>query len=203
MVVTGELLRLATTWWKGHGVAWSRRTTYTSTTAARPRRRQVDEVIERNSAPSSSPANIFSPGAVICALLGMNRGASANPSVWVTGGEGWCTWRSFSVYCTIRTPFRAPDRADQRPWFSNFCVATWSFIYIKFVDLQSIFNFAIASLVKFSLNATQNWSQSSANVTGGHISVQGLIDSPTLSPFISNFCTTPMLSHLIKLVPLT
>jgi hypothetical protein len=42
MTVTSELLRLTTTWWKGHGVARSRRTTYTSTMATRPRCRQVD-----------------------------------------------------------------------------------------------------------------------------------------------------------------
>jgi hypothetical protein len=70
----------------------------------------------------------------------------------------------------------------------------WSTIHLQF---------CYSIPVKFSLDPAQIWSQSSANVTGGHISVQALTDSPTLSPSISDFCTTPMLSHLIKLVPLT
>jgi hypothetical protein len=43
--------------------------------------------------------------------------------------------------------------------FFKFYVTTSSSACIKVVELQSIFNFAIAPLVKFSLNPTQIWSQ--------------------------------------------
>jgi hypothetical protein len=96
-MVTGELLLLSTTWWKGHGVAWSRRTTYTSMTAAWPRRRQVDEATERPHCSNFIHGEIFSPGVVIRVLLGANRSAGANPSARVTGGEVHCICWSFSV----------------------------------------------------------------------------------------------------------
>jgi hypothetical protein len=32
-------------------------------------------------------SEIFSPGVVICVILGTNRSAGANPSAWDTGGE--------------------------------------------------------------------------------------------------------------------
>jgi hypothetical protein len=38
--VNGELLRLAARWWNGHDMEWSWRTTYITTTAARPHRRR-------------------------------------------------------------------------------------------------------------------------------------------------------------------
>jgi hypothetical protein len=93
----------------------------------------------------------------------------------------------FFSYCTMGTSFRAPDQAELGAICSIICVATWSSICIKVVELESIFNFVIASLVEFSLDPTQIWSQSSAIVTGGHVSVQKLIESPIWSPFIFNF----------------
>jgi hypothetical protein len=60
--------------------AQSRWTVYTSATAARPRRRQVDGRHSGHNAPTSSTARSFHQGVVIRALLGTNHSAGANPS---------------------------------------------------------------------------------------------------------------------------
>jgi hypothetical protein len=102
----------------------------------------------------------------------------------ITGGEG-AKSGIFLSYCTMGTLFRAFDRAYLGMICCRICVATCSIICIKVVELQSIFNFVIASIVEFSSIPTQTCSQSSANVTGDLNSIKSVTDNTTLSPFFS------------------
>jgi hypothetical protein len=56
----------------------------------------------------------------------------------------------FVRHCTIGTPFRAPNRAKWSALFFNLCVTTWSSACREIVDLQSLFNFVIVSMIKQS-----------------------------------------------------
>jgi hypothetical protein len=69
-----------------------------------------------------------------------------------------CT-RDISGTVASRLFFKTTDIARLGAIVSKIYVATSSPIRIKVVELQCIFNFAIAPLVKFSLNPTQIWSQ--------------------------------------------
>jgi hypothetical protein len=90
--VTGELLWLVTTWWKGHGVAQSRRQAYTLAMAARPRRRQVGTVIERLKCPIFiSCQRSFTPWSYPSAI-GHESQRRSKSGRGVTGGEVHCTW---------------------------------------------------------------------------------------------------------------
>jgi hypothetical protein len=115
--VTIELLRLATTWWKGHGVAWSWRMTYTSTTVSRPRRRQVDGRQSNHSALSSSTTRSFHQGS-------LSAGYWARIAAPTHGSPAsrYAVSTILFSYCTIGIPFRALDRAKWSALFSNLCV---------------------------------------------------------------------------------
>jgi hypothetical protein len=121
--VTSELIWQAMTWWKGHGVARSRRTTYTSTMAARPRRRQVDGRQSGHSAPSSSTARSFHQGSLSTRYWAQTV-APARIRACGSPAARYAVSTILFSYCTIGIPFRALDRAKWSALFSNFCVAT-------------------------------------------------------------------------------
>jgi hypothetical protein len=103
-------------------------------------------------------------------------------------------------YCTIAIFFRLSDSWTCKALFSNLCVATHSFICSKVVVQCTSYNFATKVLRKHPLNSPQF--DHKVHPISLSVRIQSLIvtNSPISCSFISNFCTSPMLSHLIKVV---
>jgi hypothetical protein len=115
--VTSELLRLAATWYKGHGVVRSWWTTYTSTTTARPRRRRkwmgdrATTVLRTHPWGRSfftTKRNPLTRGTNHGGRRESRRGApaarGAEPGIWFS-------------YCSIIMSFKASDRTHLG-WFT-------------------------------------------------------------------------------------
>ena len=90
-------------------------------------------------------------------------------------------------HCTIAIFFSQPDSRCLRQIFSQFSMATQPMLCSKVVALQTIFTFAIASLVKFPLDHDWIRALSSCNSTVSLNSDSKQSDSPSLDLIISKF----------------
>jgi hypothetical protein len=158
--------------------------------------------LSSNSAPSSSLVQDHWPPAIIRAPERTNRDTLRESQRVFTGGEVHCIWRSF-YYCTISIFFSHSDRASSGAFFFNFYVISYRPDYIKVINLYTISNSIIGTLVIFSLDQAQIDFKVHEGSLSAKFQSWVVIDSPTLDPFLSNFHTVPRLSHLIKLELLT
>jgi hypothetical protein len=103
------------------------------------------------------------------------------------------------IYCTMMIFISHSDRATRGALFFIFYVGSYQSVYIKVVALHTSFDFVIKILIKH----LQDWALLGSRVDPMQlrvwISYWCLTDSPSSSPFFSNFHTAPGLNHLIKL----
>jgi hypothetical protein len=123
---------------------------------------------------------------VIPSPASTNRGDDVNHGVKITDGEGDASAIYFS-HCIITVFFSQPDSRCLGQVFSQFSMATQPMLCSKVVALQTIFTFAIASLVKFPLDHDWIRALSSCNFTVSLNSDSKQSDSPSLGLFISKF----------------
>jgi hypothetical protein len=149
-----------------------------------------------------TPPRIFSPRTTL----------STSPAAQISQAGTNCGGRSptsssrhrrFFFHCTMVIFIRRSDRTIWRTSFSIFHVTTHSPACINFVVQGTNYNFVTKILLRHPLNSSQF--DLKVLPISLVVIIQSLVvtDSPFSCQFISNFCTAPILCHLIKVVLLS
>jgi hypothetical protein len=152
-----------------------------------------------------TPPRIFSPYPGVIYLSHGTNLPGEHELRWRITGVRFTTPEIFSATVPWRSSLvlLSEQLAGPRSPIFVWQLATHSPTYIKVVVQCTNYKLCYKDLTQTSTKSPAIRSQSSSNFTDGQDSVLRLTGSPTSCLFFSNFCTTPMLSHLIKLVPLT